>query len=245
MANSLPYFKWFPADAESDEKYAKMNDTELGFYHRCLNKAWRNGASLPGDQNELARMMKVTPAYLKKMWKRVGECFKPVIDDPLRVENPRQGKEFKEALTKSERNANAARTPRERKANDTLRALAGADYDSDSGFKKLTTGTKPKGSTFLLFWARWCELTKRKQHEGDACHAWLSVVETAEQVGLAMACLERYGASADVAKGAITNPEKWIYEQARDGWRGDWQPPPKNKRDKDDMDVARKLGLIE
>lgn len=77
-------------------------------------------------------------------------------------------------------------------------------------------------SSFRQFWDRWCELTQRKQRESYACQAWISVVELETEAG-ALACLERYGSSEEVKRGIVTNPDKWIYDQARDGFRGEWQ----------------------
>ncbi len=77
-------------------------------------------------------------------------------------------------------------------------------------------------TSFRAFWDRWCLLTGRKQRESYACQAWVSVVEF-ETEAAALACLERYGMSDECKRGIVTNADKWLYEQARDGWRGEWQ----------------------
>lgn len=106
--SDLPYFKWYPAEAEADALYASMNDQELGFYHRCLNRSWTN-TGLPADQGELARVMRVSPTYLRKVWDRVGRCYFPVEDNPARLINPRQEMERALAQHKSEQAADAGR----------------------------------------------------------------------------------------------------------------------------------------
>ncbi len=70
---------------------------------------------------------------------------------------------------------------------------------------------------FEDFWTRY----PRKQHRDAACMEWLSVV-TVESEPQVFGCLSRYLASDEVARGAVQNPEKWLYEQHRDGWAGDW-----------------------
>jgi hypothetical protein len=70
---------------------------------------------------------------------------------------------------------------------------------------------------FDEFWQQY----PRKQHRDAACQEWLSVV-TVESEPQVFACLSRYLASDEVTRGAVTNPEKWLMEQHRDGWAGDW-----------------------
>lgn len=91
------------------------------------------------------------------------------------------------------------------------------------------------GGNFEPFWERWCSLTGRRQHEQGARQAWISVVSP-ELVSAALACLERYGLSRDVAGGAISNPDKWIYDQARDGFRGSWPANSTSENGKSRMD---------
>ncbi len=239
----LPYFPWYVADAETDSHYSAMNDAELGFYHRCLNYAWVNGG-VPADPVERARVLNRTLTYANKKWVRVGKCFSP-SENPELLVNPRQERERQKALSRKHRATEAANIRHFRNAdaspkhclddaNGLPRAFVSVS-ESVSGFRKLPTEAKPfvpgaVANSFAAFWKRWCELTGRKQRESYACQAWISVVEFDTQA-LAMACLERYGASAEVNRGVVTNPDKWIYEQARDDWKGDWpaapvQPPP-------------------
>jgi len=117
----MPFFKWYPADAESDERYASMTDSELGFFHRCLNKSWTNNG-LPADLDELARLMKVKRSYLDRIWPRVGQCFTPSESDPSRMVNPRQEQERAHAILKSERATESVRTRYERRPNVSIRA---------------------------------------------------------------------------------------------------------------------------
>lgn len=135
MAKTLPYFRWYPADAETDEAYASMTDAELGFFHRCLNRAWVNG-SLPADLDQLAFAMRVRRSYLDKIWPKVGKCFHHV-EVGTRLVNRRQEEERKNAVAKSIANqrignANAKRTERDLNANAPQHAPARADVECES-----------------------------------------------------------------------------------------------------------------
>ena len=148
---SFPYFRWWPADADTDENYTSLSDAELGFFHRCLNRSWINDG-LPEDLNELARTMKVTKSYLNRMWPRVSLLFSEHKDG--RLGNRRQEQERQLAIHRSDANrrpgnANAAkdenatetRSRSERDANGTPRA-----YDSGSGS---SSGVSSNGKTSL------------------------------------------------------------------------------------------------
>jgi hypothetical protein len=73
---------------------------------------------------------------------------------------------------------------------------------------------------FEEFWDRY----PRKQHKDAAGMAWVSAV-TAENDAAVFACLDRYLSSDEVSRNVVMNPEKWLYEQSRDGFTGDWQMP--------------------
>lgn len=92
MAKELPYFRWYPKDAESDEKYGSMEDDELGFFHRCLNKSWMN-EGIPTDPDARARLMKTPRAIADKRWEQVKKCFVPSTMFPGKLVNPRQEEE--------------------------------------------------------------------------------------------------------------------------------------------------------
>lgn len=109
MSKALPYFRWYPADAEVDEKYIMMTNEELGFFHRCLNKSWRNGG-IPADPCARARLFSQPQRIIDKLWEVVGKCFVESTADPSRLVNPRQEKEREYAQTKSARASKAIRT---------------------------------------------------------------------------------------------------------------------------------------
>ena len=106
MSKDLPYFRWFPKDAEADFKYISMSLSELGLFHRCLNLAWLNDG-IPSDVTELARLLRLSVDEVETNWKRVSLCF---VGRGKAKTNPRQEEERNHALTKSAKSAAAART---------------------------------------------------------------------------------------------------------------------------------------
>ena len=78
---------------------------------------------------------------------------------------------------------------------------------------------------FEEFW----NLYPRKQRRDFACSQWLSVVTT-ENEAIVFACLANYLASGDVDRGAVMNPDRWLYEQHRNQWRGTWPKPAAQER---------------
>ncbi len=244
----LPYFRWWPADAETDSTYAAMTWAERGFYHWCLNYSWINNG-LPGDVQQIAKAARMSSREFAKLWECVGKCFTNV-DGSYR--NRRQEEERSHATTKSERATAAVRTRYERSTdvgdksyerttNDLPRALA-RESESESDTKSEThahteppvravlpvikSALKParaadlNGQTSQRFDEFWSRYP-RQQHRDAACHEWLSVV-TVESEPQVFACLGRYLASDEVSRGAVANPEKWLMEQYRDGWAGTW-----------------------
>ncbi len=103
---NLPYMRWFPADADADEKYASMSDEQLGFFHRCLNKSWINNG-LPADMDELASLMHISRAHLNKRWGKVGRCW---YQDGDRLYNRRQEEERTHVIGKSKQATEAVQT---------------------------------------------------------------------------------------------------------------------------------------
>jgi len=257
MAKALPYFRWYPADAETDEAYSALNDLELGFFHRCLNRAWLNNG-LPSDPDEISRIMKVEREYLDKVWPRVSKMFKPQVDDLSRIVNRRQEEERNAALDKSEKNkrvgnANATRGKRDREfhANDSRsvsnaidpqHAQAGAvsvfvsesEVKTEKSVHEKTAGLKVVKSTetssdrFKEFWDRY----PVKDNQQIAFGVWDGLVTTQNETKV-FACLDRYLASDRGAR-SPKNPANWLHDCARDKWESDWpkardSPPSKTE----------------
>ena len=77
----------------------------------------------------------------------------------------------------------------------------------------------------------------RKTNRDSACRDWVSLV-TVDIEDKVFACVDRYLASAEVARGAVRNlgssvaREGWLVECAKDNWDCDW-PPAVNGNGKD------------
>jgi uncharacterized protein YdaU (DUF1376 family) len=113
MAKELPYFRWFPKDAEADAKYAAMSLAELGLFHRCLNASWTNDG-LPTNPEEIARVLRIPVKEFAKLWPRVVVCF----SGQERLYNSRQEIERTRAISKSEQASDAVRRRRDRSTSD-------------------------------------------------------------------------------------------------------------------------------
>ena len=83
--------------------------------------------------------------------------------------------------------------------------------------------SNPAAIAFREVWQRW----PRRSGETSAARDWISVV-TPDNLPDVLACVERYLASDEVARGYVRNlgstPERegWIVTCARDRWHSDW-----------------------
>lgn len=249
-----PAYQFYPKDCDTDEKVRAQDDREFGFFVRCLNHSWLNDG-LPADLPELARVMSRNLPYLKKLWVRVGPCF---VKLDGRLFNPKQ-EEYRATLGGKSEAAKAAANIRwnrirqmrthvfedasasiPHRSGDALHTMQCADADEDSKklsvvFEKPRVLTGPEKASMrdglAAFQERWGALTKRSQSKQAAGVAWFAVV-VPETIDVVLACLERYGASDEVARGVVMNPDKWLYVQARDDWTGTWptaRASPKSK----------------
>jgi uncharacterized protein YdaU (DUF1376 family) len=92
----LPYFKMYPADADTDENFRLMSFEERGLYWTLLNHCWLNDG-LPDSPADIRGLFRVPQKDFDRIWPRVSKCF-DVVDGRLR--NRRQEKERKEAREK-------------------------------------------------------------------------------------------------------------------------------------------------
>lgn len=231
MAKTLPFYKFYPADAEVDANFRSMDDADLGFYWRCLNHAWINGG-IPADPKERARVLRTRVDTADKRWERVGKCFVNSTLYPDRLVNPRQESERLLATSKSVKATESIKARYERTTNvptkePYARAIA-SDSVSVSGVVSSSGGVQGGRNSvtdldglvsqrFDEFWASWP--MKRKRDE--AARAWISVVTTENEAAVFVA-LERFLRSDACARGVVQLPANWIFEQARDGWAGEW-----------------------
>jgi uncharacterized protein YdaU (DUF1376 family) len=230
MAKDLPYFRWWVARAETDEKYSSMTREEKGLYHECLNKSWLNGG-IPVDVSALCKLLHISEKDLSRLWVAVGQCW---YEEDGRLFNSTQEEERRLAIAKSENNkrpgnANAKRTRITREANGTQRAYDSVCVSSSVLSKEDKISTRASdldgivSERFDEVFSRW----PRKTNRDNACRDWVSLV-TVEIEPKVFACVDRYLGSAEVERGAVRNlgssqaREGWLVECARDRWECDW-----------------------
>ncbi len=239
MADKLPYYRWFPKDAETSEAYASMTDAELGFYHRCLNRAWLNDG-LPADPAKRAQALQKPRSYADKMWSGiVGERF--TLDDNGRYRNGRQEEERMKAIRKSEQASDAV-SERERKRNirsspdestDDLRAQARPGSGSVSGSsEEVKATTENKTSTrargpiewFEEFWSTYW----RRIARSEALKCYKRHILTEEMHGAVMLAVAAQ-TPVMLARDVSLRPHAttWLNQHR---WEDDPEPPPAGQK---------------
>lgn len=144
MSKKLPFYKMYPADAETDENFRLMNCEQRGMYWTLLNYSWMN-EGLPEELEDLRELVRMSPEEFSRSWPKVSRCF---IKRRGRLVNQRQENERDNVRTQSERNAQSARarygSQDVRSANAPIRASESVS-GSDSVFED--TSSEEKTST--------------------------------------------------------------------------------------------------
>ncbi len=128
MQKSLPFFKWYPADALSDIDYVSLDLAAKGLFHDCLNYSWVNDG-LPPDPIAIARLLRIEKQKFMKLWAQISKLFPQGVGGQLR--NSRQELEREAAHQKSAKASESVKHRYERTTNDLLRARA-LDSESES-----------------------------------------------------------------------------------------------------------------
>jgi len=111
VSQSLPFYKMYPKDFDTDENVKLLDAREAGIYLFALNHAWVNDG-LPSDPAEIGRMLKIPIRDFRAAWARVSKCFHTCDDGRLR--NKRQEEERNHAKAKSEQASKSVRARRDR-----------------------------------------------------------------------------------------------------------------------------------
>ena len=221
-AKLLPYFRWYPSDAESDLTYSSFSSTELGVFHRALNYAWMNDG-LPDDDALIARALRLSVRDLREAWPVVRNSF-PVDNDGKR-RNKRQQTERVQVQSINAKASESAKIRWSRDANALPSQCEGYtrayEYESVSVFdleltKKKTFRTDE--ASFREWWEVWSAV-RGTHHENEAAQAYISVAGGIEADVLE--CTRSYLAGLDnPAKGY--NPHKFLFEQVGSGFKARW-----------------------
>lgn len=80
---------------------------------------------------------------------------------------------------------------------------------------------KPISNGFHRWFESWCQRTARRVREIPAAHTWQSVANEEDETAI-WECSESYWNSAEVARGAVMNPDKWLFDAAQSKWTSRW-----------------------
>lgn len=116
MECELPFMRLWVRDFMADPDVQEMNVDELGAYFRLLLVAWEKGA-VPADTKRQARLLKVSPRRLERLWEVIGPKWES--DGNGGLVNPRQERERQAALEAYRRRAEAGRKGGQSKAKAT------------------------------------------------------------------------------------------------------------------------------
>lgn len=81
-----PAMPVYTKDFDTDERVLMMDLAEEGAYFRLLRLQWREG-SIPADIPSIARILRVPPAQARRVWVKVGPCFKAHPEQAGRLVN--------------------------------------------------------------------------------------------------------------------------------------------------------------
>ncbi len=183
----LPYFKWYPADAECDASFRAMDDADIGFYIRCLNHAWING-SIPADPIERARVLRTRVDVANRRWERVAKSFVNSTLDRDRLVNPRQELERESATSRCVKATESANRRYNRSANEVPTQCEGSAIQIQSQIQKeqtpLPTGvggeksTKEYSPAFLSWWGLYWNSKDKKNASKEYAKAGRHLMST-------------------------------------------------------------------
>ncbi len=240
-----PSFQWYPKDCDTDENVRAMDDTEFGFYMRCLNHSWLNHG-LPEDLAELARILGRTKHHLARVWPRVSKCL--VLQNGRYV-NLKQELQRKEQQCFVESRKKAANTRWGNvESKEYARALqvqcpASASASASVLTTNIHTSTyvraalpqlrKPtaddlNGQTspnFAMWFAIWSDV-RGNAYRAQACQQYLSVVLLAREND-AMECARSYVSGPGADPGHGYRPDNFLREMAGDSFKTRWPTQPR------------------
>jgi uncharacterized protein YdaU (DUF1376 family) len=246
-----PSFQWYPKDCDTDENVRAMDDTEFGFYMRCLNHSWLNHG-LPENLEELGRILGRNKHHVCRVWPRVSRCF--VISDGryVNLKQESQRKEHQSFVDSRKKAANVrwgnvqpdldaralqVQCPASASASASASALPNTQ-ETTCVRAALPTLRKPNaddlnGQTSQKF-EQWFSIwagVRGNAYRPHAFQAYVSTVLLALESD-AMACAQSYiaGPGADPAHGY--RPDNFIFEMARDSFKTRWptqQKPPERR----------------
>ncbi len=112
MANEKPpAFQWYPRDYLTDENVELMSLEQEGAYRRLMDYCWLHG-SIPNDVEAWAKMCRVTPRRMEKLWPGIDPCFRKRNG---RLFHPRLDKERRKQIRRKRAQSDAGKKGAERR----------------------------------------------------------------------------------------------------------------------------------
>lgn len=101
--------------------------------------------------------------------------------------------------------------------------------------KPANTPSVLSSNRFHEFWDKY----PLKVGESRTAGVWIGIV-TPDNEADVFACLQRYILSDQVSRGVAKNPDNWLHDCARDGWKSQW---PQAQQTPSKMDTSRAQSL--
>lgn len=137
--NKAPAFQFYVKEYETDERVKMMDVAHEGCYLRLMCAQWMEG-SIPADIPAIARLCRVTPGRMKKLWPALASCFQP--HTPGRLINAKlatQRQEYDEWVKKSSAGG--------KRSGEVRRKKAKAKGASKGGSQMVRTKREPNANT--------------------------------------------------------------------------------------------------
>jgi len=129
MADKSPAFQFYARDYLADENVMFMELEEEGAYVRLMAFCWLEG-SIPSDLQLLARLCKIDPERMARLWPALEPCFEEHPGDPSRLVHPRLEREREKQADHRERMSEAGKKGAERRWKKRRKSMKPQQDDS-------------------------------------------------------------------------------------------------------------------
>ena len=239
-----PYFRWFPADAETDSAYSQLSLEALGLYHRMLNVSWMNHG-LPQTPNGIAAALRVPRKTFLRLWGQLQplwqlheekfynprqeeeRCYARNVSE--RAQKGGKGKAFSRDLADNKQDFSRDLEVPRASVSDSVSVSESSSEVKTELLGKIEPGpirrlyaSDLNGHTSQKFpdwWDLWSKV-RGTYNKTQACQAYISVVST-ELETQCFECTSSYLASLESPNRGY-NPENFLFTQAKDGFEARW-----------------------
>jgi hypothetical protein len=240
--DEIHYYEWRLTAWMGSETRDRLDAAGRGIYRELLDACYAQG-SFPDDPAWICRRCACSCQEFDQVWPLIKRHFKPIGD----TKNPRRYSVVATMFRKryldfvKSQIAKSHRASEMRTSGSSMDA-PGAHPNTDRTEQNTTeqnrtptakrARTPTSGKTSQKF-DPWWSAYPLKQYQEEASIAWVSVVSIDNEKAV-FDCTARYLESDQVSRAIVMRPDKWLYEQSRNGWAGDWPKRQSNKQDKAD-----------